>query len=267
VSNLIHCRLSNRTLARLVADAPPERVSLDDTHRETLSSRFRAVGGVEHRQLDAWMVERSGTPADSFRWSPAVARRVIGNASLRRRGESGISFADAVALEIDDRLLRATARYVRRGSLVSYLASCRPAELALVRAEATNWATQLSEATSGLPQPSAVATSDTYYDVERARTTLRGRRDVVIANGLTRVVIRARAGAPGKTAGAGLRADLVVDTLADPLGLAPARIIGLWPEAGVALSVDGSMENLRRGARDLVRTAVAWRRQQLKSAA
>jgi len=32
------------------------------------------------------------------------------------------------------------------------------------------------------------------------------------------------------------------------------------PEAGVCLSVDGTMSDLRSGARDLVRTAVAQRR-------
>jgi hypothetical protein len=57
-----------------------------------------------------------------------------------------------------------------------------------------------------------------------------------------------------------LRADLTIEALADHDGLAPVRYIGLWPEAGVCLSVDGTMSDLRSGARDLVRTAVAQRR-------
>ena len=76
-----------------------------------------------------------------------------------------------------------------------------------------------------------------------------------------------RSGAPGKSAGPGLRADLTIEALADHDGVAPLRYVGLWPEAGVALSVDGTMEDLRSGARDLVRTAVAQRRHQTLLAA
>ena len=53
----------------------------------------------------------------------------------------------------------------------------------------------------------------------------------------------------------------------DHEGFAPARLIGLWPEAGVCLCVDGTMTDLRAGARDLVRTAVAQRRQRTPLAA
>ncbi len=158
--------------------------------------------------------------------------------------------------------------YVRRGSLASYLASCRPAELALVRAEATNWATQLSEATNGLSQPWAIAASDAYYDVERARNhparssrrRERRRSDPCRHQGLA----PERRGRPLAPGCARISLSTPSRTRWDSR---PRRVIGLWPEAGVALSVDGSMENLRCGARDLVRTAVAWRREQLKRAA
>ena len=81
------------------------------------------------------------------------------------------------------------------------------------------------------------------------------------------MLLRVRAGAPGKSAGPGLRADLTIDALAEPTGLAASRVIGLWPEAGVVLSVDGTMEDLRAGARDLVRTAAAFQRYRLAKAA
>jgi hypothetical protein len=55
--------------------------------------------------------------------------------------------------------------------------------------------------------------------------------------------------------------------LADVEGIAATRIIGLWPEAGVVLSVEGTMEDLRAGARDLVRTAVAHERYHFVKAA
>jgi len=173
----------------------------------------------------------------------------------------------AVDIEVTDQLLRAAAGYARGGSLSAWLASSTPSVVGLVSAEAANWTTQLGEATEGIFRPWSVASSDAYYDVARARTTLRGRRDLVVANGLSRVVLRVRAGAPGKSAGPGLRADLTIDALAEPNGLAASRVLGLWPEAGVVLSVDATMDDLRSGARDLVRTAVAWQRHRLRNAA
>jgi hypothetical protein len=97
--------------------------------------------------------------------------------------------------------------------------------------------------------------------VATAQTTLRGRRDLLVGTGDERIVVRIRPGAPSPTAGAGLRADLCIDALGDANGVSARRFIGLWPEAGLLLAVDGTMENLRSGARDLVRTVVVQRRQ------
>ncbi len=255
-------------LDRLLDDAPLDSATLTDDHRLSLSARFRAVASEGHRRLDAWMVERAGRPSSHFRWSPGTARRVLGNAALRRTVcDPSISGAAAVDEEIDDQLLRFVAGYARTGSLAHYLAQSSPSALALIRSEATNWVTQLGEAAESLSLPWSVCQSDAYYDVARARTTLRGRRDLVVERGLSRVLVRVRSGAPGKSAGPGLRADLTIDALASPDGVAAARFVGLWPEAGVLLSVDGTMEDLRAGARDLVRTAVAQRRHHLVTAA
>jgi hypothetical protein len=248
-------------LNRLIDEAPIEPSALTDDHRRSLSARFRAVPANDHRRLDAWMVERAGQPPGPFRWSPATARRAIGNAALRRTvHDPSLTRFDAVGCEITDQLLRYVSGYARAGSLAWFLATCLPATLGLVSAEAANWATQLAEAAESLEHPWSIATSDAYYDVARARTTLRGRRDLVVTTPQHRVLLRVRAGAPGKSAGPGLRADLTIDALADVNGASAARIIGLWPEAGVVLSVDGTMTDLRSGARDLVRTAVASQR-------
>jgi hypothetical protein len=268
VTTLTHRRFSRNVLNRLIDDAPTNPPCLTDDHRRSLSARFRAVASVEHRRLDAWMVERAGQPFDAFRWSPTTAKRVVGNAALRRSiNDPTLTRFDAVDIELTDQLLRVTSGYARPGSLASYLAQSSPAVLGLVSAEAANWTTQLGEAAESIAAPWSVPTSDAYYDVARARTTLRGRRDLIIPRGLSRILLRVRAGAPGKSAGPGLRADLTIDALAEPTGLAAARVIGLWPEAGVVLSVDGTMEDLRCGARDLVRTAVAGQRRTLLRAA
>jgi hypothetical protein len=265
---LTHRRYSRNVLNRLIDDAPTDPESLTDDHRRSLSARFRGVASADHRRLDAWMVERAGQPFGAFRWSPATAKRVVGNAALRRTlGDPALTRFDAVDVEVTDQLLRATAGYARPGSLASYLAQSSPSVIGLVSAEAANWATQLGEAAESIDAPWSVAASDAYYDVARARTTLRGRRDLIVTRGLSRILLRVRAGAPGRSAGPGLRADLSIDALADPMGLAATRVLGLWPEAGVVLSVDGTMDNLRSGARDLVRTAVAHQRQRLAHAA
>jgi hypothetical protein len=264
----MHRRLSKNVLNRLIDEAPSEPAVLTDDHRRSLAARFRAVPGSDHRRLDAWMVERAGRPSGTFRWSPATARRSVGNAALRRTViDVSLTRFDAVEAEVTDQLLRYTAGYARAGSLAWYLATCSSAVLGLVSAEATNWATQLAEAAESILHPWSVATSDAYYDIARARTTLRGRRDLVVTTPDRRILLRVRAGVPGKSAGPGLRADLTIDALADSSGQSAARIIGLWLEAGVVLSVDGTMMDLRSGARDLVRTAVASQRHRLADAA
>jgi hypothetical protein len=257
---LLHRRLTQSDLNTLVHDAPSEPVQLSEAHRASLSTRFRAVSVPGHRRLDAWSVERAGRSGSAFRWSPGTARRVLGNASLRRMTTQPASVRDAVRDELGDQMLRAASGYSRSGSLSHWLASAPHPVIGLVTAEAVNWATQLHEISRWLEAPWEVPGSDAYYDVATARTTLRARRDLIVHNGETRTVVRVRNGSPGKSAGPGLRADLTIGALADHDGVAPVRYIGLWPEAGVCLSVDGTMSDLRSGARDLVRTAVAQRR-------
>lgn len=264
---LLHRRLTKPDLNQLVAGAPVARVRLSDEHRASLASRFRAVGVPGHRRLDAWGVERAGQDGAAFRWSPSTARRVLGNASLRRVSVQPVSIRDAVRDELGDQMLRAASGYSRSGSLSHWLASAPHPVIGLVTAEAVNWASQLQEISRWLEVSWSIPFTDAYYDVASARTTLRARRDLIVRNDESRIVIRVRNGSPGKSAGPGLRADLTIDALADHDGVAATRYIGLWPEAGVCLSVDATMSHLRSGARDLVRTAVAQRRRSALHAA
>jgi hypothetical protein len=261
-------RNTPRELNDLVQDAPTEVVVLTDDHRRSLSARFRAVPSPDHRRLDAWSVERAGRVSSAFRWSPATARRLLGTAALRRMVRDPLRAPlEAVNDEMLDEVLRCASGYARGGSLPHWLSSLDDSELALVSAEATNWAVQVDEIAQGLECEWRIPTSDSYYDVARARTTLHARRDLEIVSDPGRVVLRVRAGSPGPSAGPGLRSDLTIETLADPEGVAPRRFIGVWPEAGVLLSVDGTMPDLRAGARDLVRTAVVRQRRQHQHAA
>jgi hypothetical protein len=268
MTSLLHRRYTSDQLNGLIASSPLETVALTDDHRLSLAARFRGVAGTDHRRLDAWTVERAGQNTTPFRWGPATARRVLGNAALRRiERQPTLTITEAVHDELDDQLLRAASGYARIGSLANWLCSVTHPVLGLVSAEAVNWTTQIVEVAQSLTDPWQVSPSDAYYDVATARTTLRGRRDLVVSRGDARIIVRLRAGAPGKSAGPGLRADMTIDALAHFEGIAPARFIGLWPEAGVMLCVDGTMADIRAGARDLVRTAVAQKRAKLAIAA
>ncbi len=237
----------------LVGDVAREAPSLDDEQRRALADRFVALGTDAHRRLDAWSVERA--PRDTpFAWSAATSRRALGNAALRRLVSEPLSVLEAVRDVVTDRLLGAAAGYARPGSLGHWLTGLGDAERALVVAEATNWATTIVELTHELDGAWRPVASDAYYVVAGARTTLRAQREFVI-EGPSRVVVRVRSGSPGRSAGAGLRADLAVETLSHPHGDAPGRFVGVWPDAGLALGVDGTLEDVRAGARHLLRAA------------
>jgi hypothetical protein len=243
-------------------------VVITNEQRDALAARFRSIPTDHHRRLDAWMVEKAGAQSNDFAWSPITARRVLGNAALHYVERSPhLSYSEAVYASLADQLDRAARGHARTGSLGQWIANLENPIVGIVVAEATTWATQIHQIMGRLGPEIGMASVDAYYDVAGARTTLRGRRDALIKSGENRIVVRFRSGLPGRTAGSGLRADLAVDALADPLGRVAQRIIGIWPEAGVALALDGTMETVRAGARDLVRSAIVEHRQYVRIAA
>ncbi len=261
MSTLHQRRLGPGELAHVIEEKVDGTVALSDEHRASLASRFRAVGGLGRRRLDAWSVERAGAPTTPFRWTPRGAKRAIGRGALRRlRAGHASTVTAAVADEIDELHVRAAAGYARAGSLSHWIANQSSAVVALAAAEAISWATSTLEIIDPVACSWTVYDADAYYDVASAQTSLRGCRDVMVTTGAGRVVLRVRSGQPGRSAGPGLRADLVMDGLCDVEGRLAQRMIGLWPDAGIALAVDGTIDNARAGARDLVRTAVAQRR-------
>lgn len=267
MSTLFQRRLTSTDLDQLIGSVTTPPTVIGDEHRASLASRLRAVPNGEHRRLDAWMVEQAGRPSRPFQWTPVTARRILGNNALRRVTQHPDTILNAVRDEVADQLLRSVQGYARAGSLSHWLTGVAHPVLGLITAEAVNWATQTLECAEGLADLWRVAPSDAYHDVAGARTTLRGRRDLIVGEDDERVVVRLRSGKPGKSAGPGLRADLVVETLAHPQGLAPRLYLGLWPDAGLVLGVAGSMDNVRAGARDFVRAAVVQRRHVLADVA
>lgn len=267
MTTLGHHRYSRHVLDRLVEGAPAPAEPLGAPERDAFGARLAAVPTLVRRRVDAWLVERGAAAPAAFAWSPARSRRALGRGALRRlAADPSRTPLAAVTDEVLDHLARAATGYVGSGTLAAYLAAVDDATRALCAAEAVTWATQTGEAAATLSHPWAIPPADPYYDVPGARTSLRGQRDLVVTSGADRVVVRVRAGAPGRSAGAGLRVDLLVDALADPTGRPAARVVGLWPEAGVALTVDGTLEDLRAGARAVVRAAVVGRRRALEPA-
>ena len=237
-----------------------------DEHRATLAERFRTLSSAQRLRVDAWMVERRGAAGREFAWSPLTARRSIGNAALRRSISSGDLTASVNEI-IDEHLHRVARGYARPGSLSHWLANISDAVRALVASDALTWATVSLETLDSFGSSFVVAPADAYYDIAGARISLRGRRDATFATDCGRITVRLRTGLPASTVIAGLRADLAIDALSHVEGVAPRRIIGVWPEAGISLSVDGTESAVRAGARDLMRAALTQHRAALTRAA
>ncbi len=235
----------------LTLDTEPEL--LPPTLPAALARRLGGPEAGRRQTLGAWSVERRGAPATPFAWSTATARRALGRSALRRlvRGDDG-TLGEALAHVLEHRLARAASGYAGAGSLGAWLAGLDTSGRVTVLGAARAWAVSMLELTRGMATWS-VPESDAYYAVERSRVTLRGRRDVVAARSLVCV----RAGRPSATAGAGLRVDLLVAGLTHPTGELPAQIVGVWPDAGLALSLRASVADARRGARYVLAAAAA----------
>ncbi|MBU6233523.1 MAG: hypothetical protein KJS64_04660 [Acidobacteria bacterium] len=257
--------ISSLDLSNLVT-CEDDSFVISDEQRVSLATRFRSIPTTHRLRADAWMVERRGNTGRQFAWSPVTARRTIGNAALRRGGEVS-SLLSAIHDVVDEHLFRAAKGYARHGTLGHWLAQQTSPVLAIVTAEAMTWGTTALETLESFGTPFSIAHSDAYYDVAGARTSLRGRRDALIATKNGRIVVRLRTGIPSPTAVAGLRADLTIDAFANVEGCAAQRIVGVWPDAGIALAVDGGESVIRAGARDLLRVAITQFRQHSSVAA
>jgi len=202
-SDVDACRLTGRSQRTRQRGAGGTR-SVARCARASLTTRFRAVSVPGHRRLDAWSVERAGRSSQRVslvaRHGPTSPRE----RSLRRLATQPASVRDAVRDELGDQMLRAASGYSRSGSLSHWLASAPHPVIGLVTAEAVNWATQLQEIAEWLDATWEVPTSDAYYDVASARTTLRARRDLVVRTSESRpsfaFVVDHRARVPDRVA-------------------------------------------------------------------
>jgi hypothetical protein len=249
----------------------PER--LDPTLRSALASRLAAVApgrGNGPLRLDSWTVlngER-GPKAEfgSFTWSPRAARRLLGVASARRvvMGQEP-SPTVAARREVDWLIARASAGDSRPGSLGAWLAEAPRGVLGAVLAEAISHATELVSLLDwGQLGPRAtLGGADPVWAVPGAPwISLRGRRDAEITldgERGTRALLCLRAGRPAPSARHDLAIVALSDALAHPDHPLPTRVLGVWPSAGKAVSLEIGREEIRGAARLVVDAACRLR--------
>ncbi len=246
-------RLTPGTMDRLVADASPGAVLPEGAAARLVGRLDELARGAG--TLDAWAIEHAGHVGADFAWTARRARRRVGHGALARvRGGRVASAVDGVADELDDLRARGATGQVHPRSLAAWVHGLDEVGTALVTAAAVAWCAEVDDLAGGVGASWRVAT-DAVVRSRPGGLVLRARRDLVIPHEGRSVVVRVRSGHPGPSAGPGLRAELAVAALARADGRAPARLIGAWPEAGLALSVDGDEAAVRAGARDLLRAA------------
>lgn len=94
-----------------------------------------------------------------------------------------------------------------------------------------------------------VGLADAWFEVPGARTTLHARRDATADAG----VLRLRDGFPSARAVDGLSVDGLVVALS--AGSVPARVVGCWPDTGLAIVVEMTASRLEEAASNLVLAA------------
>ena len=213
-------------------------------------------------RIDAYVAEHGPTRFTTpFRWSARTARRPLGTGAVRRV-TSGTSrhLLDAVREEVDATCDRAQRGLARRGALGTWLAGAPAAVRGAAEVEAVTWATGLCHLVDADASADRVGLGvpDAWFDVPGARTTLLGRRDAISLVGAVgeRSVLRLRDGAPGQRALDGLLLDGLVAAMSQVergVGLAPARVLGAWPDVGCVLVVELDDAHLRSAARTVLR--------------
>ena len=245
--------LEPESMARVLSPGP-DVVTCTDEMRRSLTDALRH-DDASRRRVDAWGCEGTPRRDEPFQWSARSARRLLGNAAVREQFRApDLSVFDALELVLEEHLIRVANGFARPGSLGHWTSTLSDGARTVVIAEAASWAQQLWQLGGLFSTPWQIPVADSYYDVASARVTLRGRRDMVIVGEEAAILVRIRSGAPGSRSGTGLRVDLATHALAHPRGLVPTRMVGFWPDAGLAMSVDGTEENVHAGIRAIVKS-------------
>ena len=243
--------LREGTLDSLLTGTPGFELGSD--RRRAFLERLADLPVPERTLLDSFRVERGPRDVGPFSWSAEKAARRLSTDVLRR--EMRVRHLDAAFDEVVNNLTSLAGDPRTSRDLGSWLASLTPGALAMVRSRALHRAHLTLDVVARFSHPVTMTPADSYLSVARSRWLLRGQRDAVIGDTDHRILLRVRPGAPSRSAVRGLRVDALIDTLANPCGQAPACMVGVWPESGLVIGVEMTLDDLRGAARDLLRTA------------
>ena len=243
----------------------PER--LDPSLRRSLAHRLCVSGPARtagSARLDSWTIlsglREHPASRETFSWSPRTARRILGTAaaSLVIRGAEP-NPTSAVRHEIARHIELSQGRARRPSSLSIWLSEAPRGVLGAVMAEAVSYATDLvslfdwnrvgTSGHVGIPDPVWVVPGAPWI-------SLRGRRDAVVDLDpvhRTRALISVRAGRPRPSSPHDLAIVALIDALAAPDAPLATRVVGIWPSAGRALSLEVSPEIIDDAARLVLR--------------
>ena len=243
---------------------------LDPSLRRVLATRLAAKAPARHLgslRLDSHTILNPPGEQPAFTWSPRRARRLLGAAAARAVLEKRSSCPlAAVRSEVDEVIARAAQEHTRPGSLGTWLGEAPRGVQAAALAEASAWATELLISLSPrlLEAGPLVGRADPVWAVPGAPwISLRARRDLEVtldSTLKTRALLCVRNGRPSPLAVEDLGLVGLIDALARPSLPLPNRVVGLWPDAGRAVSLEIDAEAMRSAARRIVH-AVEQRRQ------
>ncbi len=268
--------------------APPAEV-VDDAVRSRLADQLSARMAAHAQHLDpATSVEINSSlfrqaryrpdslsaGPEPFVWKPVFARRSLGLAVIRACVSGRFrSPAEAVAEVADEAVVEWTRTGQRTFHWEPWLAGLAPGARAVVLAEAVTWATSLWSSLdwSLLPVATQVGGPDDAWVCPLHRTIrLKGRCELRLplrtgpgASGPARLsdspsaLVSVSGGHPRMAWQEELGFAALVASLRSPSRPAPARVAGLWPDAGIFRVVDIDEPLLTATARRVAATVAA----------
>ena len=255
-----HHALSPTAIAGMLSQPARDDEPLDTRLRTTLVERLQRLSTLRgpRIRLDAFVVERGALTSSPFAWSARTARRSLGTRATRLSANGDErDVLTAARREIERQCDRSVRGLLRPGALGSWLTGASAAVRAECALEAATWASGLLMLLAPERTGIRVGIADAWFDVPGSRTTLHARRDATTPQGDGRrgAMLRCSDGVPGPLAVHGLVVDGLVAALSASNALAPSRVLGAWPDAGVVLVAEVDPAAIRLGAQLLERAA------------
>ncbi len=277
----------SRAAELTVAVTAPPRTAVPRSRIETLRARLATALGSVADEVPHWNPlvvtlpllcrARASSGALSLRrggfaWSPFFVRRTLGGAIVDECLRRHRSPAEAAAPVLDDAVAtwRRTGR--RRFHWEPWVAGLPPGGRANVLAEAVTWATALwsSFDWDAFPERPVVGDPAEQWTTPEARgVRLTGRVELKVrpspasagGNGSDPLaLVSVLNGSPPAAGSSVLAYPALVSALCAPWRDAPARSVGLWPDAGHVESMEIDGVALEAAADLVVDTVLRWSR-------